>query len=112
MRTQERAPGTAVATFGRRGHAGLEQDALDCVAPDVVAEVVQCTADTRVAPGRIVLGHAQHELDDVGLSTGASAVALRAAVILARDQPTAPAQQRVGCDQGVELPERLASELL
>ena len=61
MRAQERAPGTAFATFGRRGHAGLEQHALDCVAPDVVAEVVQGTADTRVAPGRIL--HIDNTLD-------------------------------------------------
>lgn len=84
VRAQERAPRTAFAAFGRGVHAGLDKDALHRVAADVVAEVVQGASDARlVAPGRIILGHAQHELDDGGLSTGRVLHAVADAVISA-----------------------------
>ena len=57
--------GHAFALLGHRNDAGLEQDEFGCVAADLVAEVEQRTANARVAPSAVLLGHAQHERDDV-----------------------------------------------
>jgi len=45
------------------------QDARDRRSPDLVPEILQGTLNARVAPRRIFLGHAHHELPDLGKDT-------------------------------------------
>jgi hypothetical protein len=74
-----------------RVHAGFDQDALDRVAANLMAKVGERAADAGVAPARIFLCHAEHELDDVGAPLSA-AVTSSAAVVPACDQAPIPAQ--------------------
>jgi hypothetical protein len=112
VRTQEGAPRCALAAFGGGNHAGVEQDALARVAPDLVPEVEQRAADARVAPDHVVSRHAQDELDDVRVAPRLAAVASSRSSVFARDQATVPTPQSVWRDQGVESPQRLAAELV
>jgi hypothetical protein len=111
MRAQERAPRSSLASFGCRVDASIEENALDRVATDVMAEVEQCAADARVAPAAVFMRHAKHELDDVCSSTRFRP-SPAGAVVLLSNEPAVPAQQRVRCHQRVELRERFAPELL
>src|SRR5690349_10800581 len=99
MRLEERLPRHRPAARGRRIEPVREQDALDGVAAELVTEVTECTAKTRVAPAWILACHA----NDDGLQRcgrgAAPAASLRAAVVLARDQLAVPAQDRVRRNQ-------------
>jgi hypothetical protein len=112
MRAQERAPRSSLASFGRRVDAGFEENALDGVAPDVMAEVAERAADARVAPAAVFTRHSKHELDDVCSSTRLVRPAPAGAVVLLSVEPAVPAQQRIPRHQRVELRERFAPELL
>src|SRR5262249_8593543 len=46
------------------------EDSLDRVAGDFVAEALQRTTDSRVAPSRVLVRHADHEGGDLRLDAG------------------------------------------
>jgi len=48
------------------------EDSLDRVARDLVVEALQRTADSRVAPRRVLVRHADHEDGDIRLGAGAT----------------------------------------
>jgi len=111
MSTKKRAPALTFAALRGRHHSGVEQDAFDAIASNVVAEVVQRATDSRVTPGLDCRWPCAHKLDDVCRSTRLAAGASCTAVVLACDEPSIPSQQSVGGDQSVELSEGFASEL-
>jgi hypothetical protein len=62
-----------------------------------VTEVRQPAADAGVAPGRILLRHADDERGDVGLGGRATEGSPRRTVVLPGDEFPVPTQDRVGC---------------
>ena len=73
----------------------VEQNALDRVAPDFVAEIAEGASDSRVSPTRVVTGYSDDQLLDLRRSLWASSAAGEAAIVLLGDQPAVPSKQRV-----------------
>ena len=99
----------------RRSGAGsmpsvVRKDRVDRVAGDVVAEEVHPAADARVAPGRVLRRHADHERGDVRLNTRATGAALRRAVVLVGHASTVPAQDGVGGHDAGDVREAASAE--
>jgi len=61
MRLQEGRPRAASRALGSWLEPGVMEDVLDGAARQVMTEIVESAADASVAPGWIVLGHAQDE---------------------------------------------------
>src|SRR5205814_8543171 len=78
---------------------GVEPGWLEDVAGgwgrELVPETCQLTADPRVAPGRVVAGHLQHEPADGGAGARPSRCPPRMGPV-APDQLGVPAQERAG----------------
>jgi len=104
---QERAPARRPI---RRGlNAFSLEDAGDGGGADSVPEILELALDARVAPGRVLGGHAQDEALDREHHASATLHRLRIRP-LRRDQPAVPAHDRVGRDDGGELPEKAPTE--
>jgi len=74
-----------------------------------VPEILEGTLNPRVAPLRILLGHAQHELTDFGKNTRTAGAAPRIRP-LARHQLPVPSQQRVRRDDRRDLTQDLPTQ--
>ena len=111
MGAKKGAPANAFAALWCGLQAGIDQDALDGVASQVMTEIAECTTDARVTPRWIVGGEAQHDLYDVARAPWLAAASSGAAVVFASDEAAIPSEQCVRRDQGIEFRERLASEL-
>src|SRR5262245_36737957 len=61
MSDQERLPGCLRAALGRGLEAVVLEARLDRVAGDLVFEALQRSAQSRVAPRRVLVRHADHE---------------------------------------------------
>src|SRR5215510_3533847 len=72
MSGQERFPGRLRAALRCWLDALVLENRLDRVAGDFVAEALQPAPDSRVAPGWILVRHADHEGGDIRLSWGAT----------------------------------------
>ena len=72
------------------------EDRFDRIAGDVVTEVLQPAADTRVAPRRVLVRQACDERGEVRLGARATRAALLRAVVLLGNQQAVPAQDRIG----------------
>jgi hypothetical protein len=68
-----------------------EEDGLDGVAADLMAEVTERADQPRVAPGRILRRHPDDQLLQVGGDRRAPDPAARGAIVLAGDQLAVPA---------------------
>src|SRR6266446_4833982 len=91
------------------------EDVADRLSTDGQAEVGQGSYDPVIAPGAILLGHA----DNQGLQIGGNLwttwrLPLRGAVTLLGDQCAVPAEDRLGLDNGGNVRQRLCelTELL
>ena len=94
-----------------RGHdAVVLEDRFDRVSGDVVTEVLEPAADTRVAPRRVLLRHADDKRGDVRLRARTAGTSLLRAVVLVGDQKPVPAQDRVRCHDAGDVRETLPSE--
>jgi hypothetical protein len=98
MRGEERLPGGLRAALRCGLDAVVLEDSLDRIAGDVVTETLEPTADARVAPGRVLRRHADHQRGEIRLGARATTVScLRAVVFLGYQRPI-PAQDGVRCD--------------
>jgi len=70
MRGEERLPRHVRAALRCRLNAVILEDRFDRVAGDVVTETLEPTADARVAPGRVLLCHADTSAARSGLVLG------------------------------------------
>ncbi|MBC7974970.1 MAG: hypothetical protein H7138_08295 [Myxococcales bacterium] len=102
--------GIGCAALGSGIQAILEEDALDRVSPELVAEVAERATDPRVAPARVLGG----ELNDQALQrrggAGAAALSFSGAVVFLGDELAVPAQDGVGRDQSGELFQRTSAD--
>ena len=64
MGAEKCSPWRPLASFRRGLDAVLQQDALDGVAPDLMAEVAQGIVDSSVPPARALLGHPDDKFGD------------------------------------------------
>ena len=64
MRPHERPPRHWAFAAGR--DAGRLQDARNRRAPDLVAQILQGTLDSRIAPAAVVRGHPHDQRSDLG----------------------------------------------
>ena len=97
MRGEERLPRRVRAALRGGRDAVVLEDRLDRVPAHLVAEALQPTADARVAPGRILVRHADHKRRDVWLGRRATGASRVGTVVFLGDEPPVPAQDRVGC---------------
>ena len=110
MRLQERIP--RHPPFSGWGESVFEKDPLDGIATDLVPEVVESSSDSRVAPTRIISGHHQNQILDVDRGLRSAGTPVLAPIILARDQPTIPAEQGIRGHQGLYLEEPSSADPL
>ncbi len=89
----------------------LEKDPLDRVAPDLMTEIAEGAADSRVAPAGVVSRHPKNQPFDLGRCLGAARLARLAAIVFLGDQPPVPAKQRVRSHKSVDLEEPSAANL-
>ena len=113
MSPQERAPRERLAAAGSRLDTVFPQDALDRGAPNIEAEVAQRPAQARVAPRWALARHLQQLLRHVGRCRRSPRRAARLrAVVLRRDQPAVPTQDRLRRCERRELGERSPAQHL
>jgi hypothetical protein len=85
------------------------QDAIG-VPGHFVAEALQLPADSRVAPGRILVRHADDQRGDVWLGRGATGASLIRPVVFLGDEPSIPPQDGVGCYDALDGREASSAE--
>jgi hypothetical protein len=85
------------------------QDARDRRSSDLVPEILEGTLNPRIAPRPVFLGHAHHELPDLGKDTATAGLLPRRRP-LARHQLPVPSQQRVRRDDRREVMQGLPTE--
>ena len=112
MSGEERLPGRLRAVLGCGLDAVVLEDSLDRVAGDFVAEALQRAADSRVAPGRVLVRHAGHEHGNVRLGAGATGDALLRAGVFLGDEPAVPTKNRVRGDDAHDVPEATPTQRL
>jgi hypothetical protein len=78
---------------------------------EIVTEIVEGAADSGVAPGRLVVGHAQDKRSEITLGARPARRALRAAVVLSTDELSRPTEQSVGRDDGCNTGKRGLAEV-
>lgn len=110
----ELRPGDGGFTTGRGRHTMPLKDVADGLVADLVPEVAQSTCDAVVTPGGVLSGELEDEFFDLrsdGWATLVSFGGVRAVELLG-DEPSIPAQDRLGFDDGADVLERLAAQLL
>src|SRR5262245_6629830 len=110
MSGQERFPGRLRAALGCGFDAVVLEDRLDRVAGHFVAETLQRAADSRVAPRRVLVRHADHEGGDIRLGAGATGDSLLRAGVFPGDEPAVPTEDRVRGDDARDAPETTPTE--
>jgi hypothetical protein len=108
----ERLPGRLRAALGCGLAAVVLEASLDRVAGDFVVEALQRAADSRGAPGRGVVRHADHEGGEVRLGAGATGDSLLRAGVFLGDEPAVLTEDRVRGDDAREVPEAMPTERL
>ncbi len=98
MSLQESLPARSFASLGSRLQSRVNQDALDRVSPDIVADVEQSALDARIPPAWVVRGHRADEVGDSAAGSGPPRAPTMASVVLFRHQIAVPTQPRVACD--------------
>jgi hypothetical protein len=110
QRGEECLPRHLRTAFRCRLDAVVLQDRFDRVPRDVVAEVLQPATDAGVAPGWILVRHADDERGDVRLGGRATRPPpLRTLVLLADESPV-PTQDGVGCHDAGDSREMTTAE--
>src|SRR5205823_2054091 len=97
MRGEECLPGHVRAALWCGLNAVILENGFDRVAANVVAEPLEPTADARVAPGRVLLCHADHQHGEVGLGARATRASRVRAIVFLRHAPPIPPSDRVRC---------------
>ena len=97
MRGEECLPRGCRAAFRCGRDAVVLQDRFDRVPGEVVTEIHQPAADSGVAPGRILVRHADDERGDVRLGRRTTGPSAFLPVVLVGNEPPVPPQDRVGC---------------
>jgi hypothetical protein len=110
MGLEERLPRHPLASRRRGFKAVLEEDALDGVAAESVAEIAQRSSNPGVAPARVARGEPDDELPYAVRTGGATRFASSSAVILPGDELTVPAQNRVRCHQSGDLVQHASAQ--
>ena len=77
-----------------------------------MANVAQCTQNSRVASAGIFLRDAQDQCDDFVLGSRPTGLTLFHVIAFLCNQFSVPTQQRVRRDQGIELSENLTAKRL
>ena len=90
----------------------LEQNPLDRIAPDLVAEIVERTSNSGVAPARIIASHLDDEPLDLNRRLGTPGPTRLAAIVFPGNQTPIPAKQGVWRDQSADLEEPSAADRL
>ncbi len=111
VRLEELLPGGPPLPLTNRLDPVLTENAADGGVGDLVPEVGEPVLDAVVAPGWILPGHAQDQLDDLRLyaRTSDRAPALAVVPLLGHELPV-PAEDGVGREGGTDLAEHLPSE--
>src|SRR5262245_2518463 len=112
MSGQERLPWHLRAALRCGFDAVVLEDRLDHVAGHFVAETLQRAADSRVAPRRVLVRHADHEGGDIRLGAGATGDSLLRAGVFPGDEPAVPTEDRVRGDDARDAPEATPTERL
>ncbi len=110
MSLEERLPRHPFTAERRRVDTVFNEDSLDGVSANLVPQVVECSSNSSVSPGRIFAGHPQDQLPDWGSSLGTTDTAALAAIILLRDKPPVPSKQGVWRHQGADLEEPISAD--
>jgi len=96
-------PGDLV--FPDRVESIFEKDPFDCVSRDLMSEIMERSSDSGVAPPRIVVGHQEDQLLDIGCGPWTTWTSILAADIFFRDQLPVPPEQSIRGHQGLYLEE-------
>lgn len=110
----EVGPGESGLAAVRGRYAMPLEDVADGLVADFVAEVAQSAHDAVITPGGVLSGELEDEFFDLrsdGWATLVSFGGVRAVELLG-DEPSIPAQDRLGFDDGADVLERLAAQLL
>jgi len=73
-------------------------------------EIVECSANSGVAPARVVSSHQEDQLLDVGFGPRATWPSVIAPVVLLRDQVSVPTKQGIWCHPGPDLEEPFTAD--
>ena len=103
MRFEKRLPRDAAATD--RVDPVLGEHAPDRAPRDRVSQVLERALDAGVSPTRIVSSHLDDETLDLAGNSRSPGAALRASIVLLRDELPVPAKQRVRRDDGRDFSE-------
>ena len=110
VRLQERLPRRPLPSFRRGLDAVLLQDSLDRAALDLVAESIECVANSGVVPARVLLRHLDDEREEIRGLVWATWSPLLRSVVLLRDEIAVPAQDRVGRRDACELAQQFSAK--
>src|SRR5664280_645433 len=102
MRLNEGVPTRVTPAFGRGFESMGKQDVLDSIARYFVAQIVECSAQSRVAPSWIFSRHFDNQFRNILLGSGTSRATLLGPVVLGSNQIAVPPQQRVWRDNRAE----------
>ncbi len=109
---KEGIPGRPSTPFGSRFEAMVLQDPLHGIAGDLVPEVDERSADSGVAPLRILCSHPHYKIHYILWRHRSTSTSPSTAIVLLGDQPSVPTQNRVGRDNAGYLCQRPPSESL
>lgn len=101
----------AACPLRRRLDAVLDQDALEGVSPDLVAERCERSLDPRVAPRRILGSHPNNQRRRAVACPRTPRTPLLRVPVSPDDEATVPPQHRVGRDHRRVLAELLSAEI-
>lgn len=98
VRLDKRAPRRSLAALRSRIDTGVLQRTLDRVGADNMPDVLECSLDSVVAPGRVLIGELHGKGSDGFHEPDAGGVRFRLVGPLRRDQVPMPSQDRLGLD--------------
>lgn len=99
MRLEEGPPRNALGAEWGRIDPVVEEDPFYCAA-NHMAKVIECAADPRVTPTRVIAGHVQNKRFNFGGRFGAAWFSRGAAIVLVGYELSVPSKQGVRRDDG------------
>ena len=88
----------------------IEQDPCDCVSRDLMSEILERASNSGVAPARVVAGHQQDQLLDIGCGPRTTWPSALAPIVFFREQPPVPTKQSIGCHQGPDFQKAFSTD--
>ena len=112
MCLQKRAPRHALATKRGGIDAVVEQDPFNRAPANHMTKVIECAADPRVTPARVIAGYVQDQFFNLGGSFGATWFSRGAAIVLFGDELSVLSKQSIRRDDSPKCEESHSADYL